>query len=784
MRKTITSVTIALLMLAGSPFSIHLNAANEKSVTTVRIIPEPLKMTQGKGTFILNTNTRFYVKGEGAKTVALFFASKIKYSTGYDLQFAEKPGKGIISLVIGKTKLGNEGYTLHVSDQVKAEAQTPQGLFYAMQSFMQLLPPQIESKTIQNGIKWEAQAVNITDKPRFDYRGIMLDVCRHFMPAEDVKRQIDVLSLFKINNLHWHLTEDQAWRVEIKKYPKLTEIGAWRTEGDGSRYGGFYTQEEIKDVVAYAKERFVNIVPELEIPGHELAAIAAYPWLSCREEQITPRIIWGVEDIVMCPGKESSFQFLQDVINELVPLFPGSQFHIGGDESPRDEWSKCPLCQQRIKDLGYKDEKGSSKEAQLQSYVVSRVEKMLNAHGKSIIGWDEILEGGNLNKSATIMSWRGEHGGIDAAKADHHVIMTPSSHGMYIDQFQGDPKVEPVAIGGYTTLARTYGYDPTPAALVKEKKEHYILGVQCNLWSEYMYTVDIMEYRLYPRALALAEIGWTQLNRKNFNAFAQRVDEDAAVRLQEHKINFHIPLPEQPNGSCNYVAFTDQTSVTLKTTRPEKIVYTLDGTTPTVNSNVYTEPLKFTESATIQTATVLPCGIMSPIRVIRVVKESLSPAVQKTDVTPGLNLRVAYGTFMHTADFAYVKNWKTKTIERINEIRTQTSVPGNVRNVKDYAAVAEGFIKIPEDGVYYFSSNNAEVWIDGVKIVDNDRDPVKKASRNDGSRALKKGLHAIKVVFLGHINGGYPTYWDDGHVLYRSSTDSKFKVVTPDMLFK
>ena len=354
----------------------------------------------------------------------------------------QETASNAIALLIDESVEHEEGYTLEVTkDKVTAKARTPQGLFYAMQSFLQLLPAEVESSTTVDGMAWVAPCVNIQDAPRFGYRGVMLDPCRHFIPVENVKKHIDVLALFKINRLHWHLTEDQGWRIEIKKYPKLAEIGSKRIDGEGTEYGGFYTQEEIKEIVAYAAERFITVVPELEIPGHELAAIAAYPELSCKGDSITPRIIWGVEDIVMCPGKEETFRFLEDVIAEMIPLFPGTYFHIGGDECPKSSWKQCPLCQKRIREEGLKNEE------ELQSYVIRRIEKVLNGHGKRLIGWDEILEGG-LAPSATVMSWRGEAGGIAAANMDHDVIMTPGSGGMYIDHYQGDPKIEPVAIGG------------------------------------------------------------------------------------------------------------------------------------------------------------------------------------------------------------------------------------------------------------------------------------------------------------------------------------------------
>ena len=585
----------------------------------INIIPTPQSLVQHDGFFRLGSNTAIAAASPEAKTVAEFFAAKMRTATGLNIQVAEK-GNIQLSVDPSLDVANDEGYTLDVTkDGAVVVAKTAQGLFYGMQSFLQLLPAEIESPSKVNGIAWQAPAVSIKDAPRFGYRGIMLDPCRHFMPVENVKKYLDVLSLFKMNRMHWHLTDDQGWRIEIKKYPKLTEIASKRIDGEGTEHSGYYTQEEIKEIVKYAADRFITVVPELELPGHEMAAIAAYPNLSCKGEQGTPRVIWGVEDIVMCPGKEDMFTFLQDVIDEMVPLFPSEYFHIGGDECPKISWKNCPLCQKRIKEEGLKADSKHSAEERLQSYVIQRMEKYLATKGKKIIGWDEILEGG-LAPSATVMSWRGEDGGIAAALMDHTVIMTPGGNGMYLDAYQGDSKIEPVTIGGYTLLEKTYSYDPIPDTLVAMGKSNYILGVQGNTWSEYMYDEAKRDYMVFPRILAVAEIGWTNLDRKDYKDFERRI-ENAYVRLDGHAINYHIPQPEQPNGSCNFVAFTDKASLEFKTTRPIKMVYTLDGSEPTPASTAYTAPIEITETTTLKIASVLPSGKMSPIRTIQVEKQ-------------------------------------------------------------------------------------------------------------------------------------------------------------------
>lgn len=782
MRKLLVSLCAVGLSLVGLS-SCGGSAEEVKSYNQgINIIPAPVSLQQKEGAFKLGTSTKIYASSPEAKVVGEFFASKLNQATGFNVAVVgEEPSSGISLLIDSSLDMGDEGYSLDVeSKNVVVKAKTAQGLFYGMQSFLQLFPAEIESPTVVSGIVWKAPAVSIKDEPRFGYRGIMLDPCRHFMPIENVKKYIDVLSLFKINRLHWHLTDDQGWRIEIKKYPKLTEVGSKRIEGEGTEHSGFYTQEEIKEVVRYAADRFITVVPELELPGHEMAAIAAYPNLSCKGEPGTPRIIWGVEDIVMCPGKEDMFEFLEDVIDEMVPLFPSEYFHIGGDECPKTSWEKCPLCQARIRKEGLMGDKEHTAEEKLQSYVIQRMEKYLATKGKKIIGWDEILEGG-LAPTATVMSWRGEAGGIAAALMDHTVIMTPGGNGMYLDAYQGDPKIEPVTIGGYTPLSKTYGYDPIPDTLKTLGKENFILGVQGNTWAEYMYTEEKRDYMIFPRILAVAEIGWTPLDRKDYKDFERRI-ENALVRLDGHGINYHIPLPEQPDGSCDFVAFTDKATLAFKTSRPVKMVYTLDGSEPTPNSTAYTNPIEVTETTTLKIASVLPSGKMSKPRVITVEKQALAPAKEVKSKTPGLKMEVTDGMYLNVDQLAGAKTWKSAPCKELRALTSYVKTDESMRGVKQYAAVATGYVEIPEDGVYFISSDNEEVWIDGKLLVNNGGE-VKRFSRHDTSAALAKGLHEIKVVFLGHIIGGWPSNWNDGSVKLRKADAKEFTPITAEMLF-
>ena len=779
-----TLMGLAGLTMAGF---MLLSCNTEVKEANYQIIPLPqeISVMDQAAPFILSNGTKImYPEGnEKMQKNAEFLASYIKDLTGKSLAVqAGTDGKGII-LQLGGNAENPEGYQLKVtSDQVVISGPTEAGVFYGIQTLRKSIP-------VAQGVDIALPAVEINDYPRFSYRGAMLDVSRHFFPVDSVKRFIDMLALHNINRFHWHLSEDQGWRIEIKSRPELTEIGSKRAETvighnsgkyDGKPYGGFFTQEEAKEIVAYAAERFIAVIPELETPGHELAAISAYPELSCKGQPTTPRIIWGVEDIVMCPGKEDMFKFLEDVVEEMVPLFPGTYFHIGGDECPKSSWKNCPACQARIKAEGLKTDKNHTAEERLQSYVIQRMEKMLAKHGKKIIGWDEILEGG-LSPEATVMSWRGEAGGIASALQDHDAIMTPGGNGMYLDTFQGDSKIEPVSIGGYTLLEKVYSYNPVPDTLVTLGKDKHIKGVQANHWSEYMYNTDIMEYRMYPRMLAVSEIAWTPLDKKDYKDFERRIN-NAYVRLDGHDVNYHIPQPEQPNGSCNFVAFVDSTSLTFKTTRPETMVYTLDGTDPTPLSTQYTEPIKVTETTTLKIRTVLPSGKMSPVRNITVEKQALAPAKVVEKTTPGLKMKMADGTFFKASELNKATEWKEMTVKSLRDIRSQVESTESMRGVKQYGAIATGYVDIPEDGVYYFTTNNDEVWIDGKLLISNEGE-VKRFSRNDKSVALAKGLHELKVVFLGHIIGGWPSLWDDASISIRKADQEKFTPIKPEQLF-
>lgn len=448
---------------------------------------------------------------------------------------AGKKSTAAIHFFIDKN-LSAEAYRLQITaKQTQIASQHGAGAFYAVQTILQLLPASVSG---DQPIITSLPLCTIEDSPRFGYRGLMLDVARHFFTVDEVKRFIDVMATYKLNTFHWHLTEDQGWRIEIKKYPLLTQVASIRKESmvgafkdqkfDKTPYGGFYTQDQIREVVAYAAKKYITIVPEIEMPGHSQALLSAYPQFGCNPDKIYEvRTKWGISEDVLCP-REETFTFIEDVLTEVMDLFPGTYIHIGGDECPKTQWKESRFCQNLIKKLGLKDEH------ELQSYFIRRVDKFITSKGRRLIGWDEILEGG-LSPNATVMSWRGVKGGMEAAKQQHDVVMSPNSH-FYLDYYQGEPKGEPLAIGGFLTLAKCYSFEPElPELTAAEAK--YIKGVQANVWTEYIATFSHVEYMTYPRALALAEVGWSTKGTKDFPSFLERVKQHLPV-MDSRKINY------------------------------------------------------------------------------------------------------------------------------------------------------------------------------------------------------------------------------------------------------
>lgn len=611
-----TLLCAALLALATNTFA--------QTDANFGIIPAPVTVKKTTGVFVLDKTT--VLISDDAKNADLLNAF-IVTKGGFALRETKTAaGKSIVLTAKGAEKLPAEGYQISITPKGVKVVGKGAGLFYGVQSLMQLMPEKKDGKII-------LQDVEINDYPRFKYRGLHLDVCRHFFPVSFVKKYIDMIAAYKLNTFHWHLTDDQGWRIEIKKYPKLVSVGGTRPGSIAGNYPGtggndyneikgYYTQDEVKQVVAYAASKYVTVVPEIEMPGHASAAIAAYPELSCfpnRDTHIgkdTPwagtkkgKLVqqnWGVFDDIFVPT-ENTFKFLENVLDEVVALFPSKYIHIGGDEAPKTYWKESEFCQKLIKEKGLKDEHG------LQSYFISRMEKYLNNKGRSIIGWDEILEGG-LAPNATVMSWRGEAGGIEAAKQHHDVIMTPGSAGLYIDHKQSNSPDEPLSIGGYAPYTKVYQYDPTPKELTDEEKK-YIVGVQANLWTEYIETPEKVWYHVLPRLFSLSEIAWTPLARKDMKNFVEQRVPVHLARLDKTNTNYWVPTPlGQPTDTVR----AEVTTVALKApVEGAKIFYTLDNYRPNETAFLYTAPFKVQVPAgtkkVLKTIVIAPSGKRSVV---------------------------------------------------------------------------------------------------------------------------------------------------------------------------
>lgn len=571
----------------------------------IHVIPEPVQIESTGGGVVIDGSTKIFVSSDNPeiKRIAQMFKMQFERSSGFKLNLKEIKNEiptGGIFFGISDLQLPKEGYQLKVSeDGVRVLGKDLAGLFYGMQTLKQLLPPEVESQRIVAPQQWSLPVVTITDYPRYDWRGLHLDVARHMSSVEFVKAYLDNMALHKLNTFHWHLTDDQGWRIEIKKYPKLTEIGAWRAETlvghagsevyDGKRYGGFYTQEEIKEVVSYAADRFITVVPEIEMPGHASAAVASYPELGVTGKRPNVVTEWGVF-LDIFGVEDNTFEFLEDVIDEVVELFPSEYIHIGGDEAWKDQWEASSSVQAKIKELGLKDEH------ELQSWFITRMEKYINSKGRQIIGWDEILEGG-LAPNAAVMSWRGEAGGIAAAQEKHFVVMSPGSH-MYLDHYQGDPRFEPLQIHGFTTLEKLYSYNPTPDELTEEEGK-YIMGAQANVWSEYLPDSEKIEYVVFPRLAAHSEVVWSPIERKDWSIFKTKIPSQLQ-RYTYRGINYarsiyHVTYQQDP------IPNTDRISVSLLNQWGlAEMRYTLDGSEPDVSSELYQTPLELKEGAVLK----------------------------------------------------------------------------------------------------------------------------------------------------------------------------------------
>ncbi|WP_394774883.1 family 20 glycosylhydrolase [Flavobacterium sp.] len=645
-----------------------------------------------------------------------------------------------------------EAYKITITPKKIIVTGSEEGLFYAVQSLLQLLPNKPKNQEIK------LPCVTIEDEPRYSYRGLHLDVCRHFFSIDVIKDFIAQMSSYKLNNFHWHLTDDQGWRIEIKKYPKLTEVGSKRAQTlvgnkferspmffDGNSYGGFYTQEEIKDVVKFAEAHYVNIIPEIEMPGHATAAVTAYPNLSCFPDRPYKVIeSWGVFEDIFCAGKEETFTFLEDVLTEVIALFPSKYIHIGGDECPKARWKICPNCQKRIKDLGLKDEH------ELQSYLTTRIEKFLNAHGRQILGWDEMLEGG-LAPNAAVMSWRGESGGISAARQKHLVVMNPEQI-LYLDYNQGYSPQEPLTVGRLITVDKIYNYNPTPVDSLSVDEQKYIWGVQSNLWSEYLTSSAKLNYQLYPRMFALAEIAWTEPKNKNYNNFVLNRMPYHLEKLEEQKRLYKVPTPF---GSTETALIASKYILNLKPTiKNGQIFYTIDGYNPDETAELYEKPVTINipkgEYRIIKTVQISPSGRRSSINKILVRNPDLKSALAIKPAKKGLKFDYYTGTlFQQVQDLELAKPVNSGIFEGAISSEKWKSKTERYIGLK-----FDGYINIPETGNYTISTlsdDGSKLFIDNELVVNNDG--IHWLNEAYGAVKLEKGFHKIYINYFDQIGG-------------------------------
>ncbi|MBO9619238.1 MAG: family 20 glycosylhydrolase [Niabella sp.] len=610
-----------------------------KAQQPISIIPQPVVLQQTPGVFILDETVRVEApaNNKAAADVARYFGNYIKQLSGYDVNNKSTAKNKTIRFRIAPVdQAGTEGYSISVAPtKITIQANQAKGLFYGVQSLMQTLPAIRTNQTLR------IPCMEILDYPRFPWRGMMLDVSRHFFGPELIKEFIDLMAAYKMNVFHWHLVDGAGWRIEIKKYPKLTQQAAWRISDYGkpwnwadiqfnadrnkATYGGYYTQQQIKEIVAYAAQRYITIVPEIEMPGHSEAALATYPQYSCVPPAASfnePGNFYGrTAHANYCPGNDSAFVFLQNVLREVMALFPSKYIHVGGDEVDKTTWKHCERCQRRMQSEGLKNVE------ELQSYFIRRMEKFLLANGRKLIGWDEILEGG-LAPEATVMSWRGESGGIKAAQMNHDVVMSPGSP-LYFDHYQGDPETEPLAFGGFNTLKRVYNYDPVPSEL-NPNEAKYILGAQANLWTEQIQTYDHVEYMILPRMLALAEVVWSPKASRNWQSFNQRLQpqlmgfDQKGIRYSKGNFKVDI-LPEIQDGKLK---------VRMETENEAGVIYyTTDGSDPGTGSQRYEQPIAIDRSMTLKAGIAINNSMVK-----------LRPAQQVFTFNKATGKTVQYGT--------------------------------------------------------------------------------------------------------------------------------------------
>jgi hexosaminidase len=705
-------------------------------IKTVQIIPQPVQVKQFENKYF--KVSRFVVQSDPAlQNINEYFNLTLQNILYLPVEDSSGIETGIINLSLDKTFKYSEGYRLDISNNmITIKGRDLPGVFYGIQSLLQLI-----SANRQKNKEIDLPILSITDYPRFEWRGMHLDVSRHFFSKEFIKKYIDVLAMHKLNIFHWHLTDDQGWRIEIKKYPKLVKLGAWRKgtgmeewtyfvepkTDSGPNYGGYYTREDIREIVAYAADRFVTIIPEIELPGHSWSALYAYAEYSCSGKP------WKKPDDVVfefsdpfCAGNDKTFEFFENVLSEVIELFPSEYIHIGGDEAKKIPWEHCPKCQQRMKTENLHDVK------ELQSYFIKRIENFVRSKGRKIIGWDEIMEGG-LAPGAAVMSWRGEQGGFTAARAGHPVVMVPSEY-LYFNRAQIDEKA---GIGGLTALERVYNYNPLPDSLSKEQM-HNIMGAQAALWTENVYTEQQAEEKTLPRLSALSEIVWAPEDRKDWYSFMSRLDNHL-VYLETFGYNYFVPPPFHLEDDL----FIEHEFVVMlqKPYSSAKVHYTLDGSTPTEQSPVYSEPIVLNTDTHIKALTIMPSGKYSRVQTAIYKKGILQDGVPESNFTHCIKMKLLTGVIQSLDDISTLNEIGSSVVQKIE-------IPANVPE-DHFALVFEGYINVLANGIYTFyteSDDGSRLFINHQLVIDNDG--IHAPQQINGKAALKKGFHRLRIEFF------------------------------------
>ena len=738
------------------------SCSHEVKVKEISLLPLPGEIQQTEGNFVLKNNAKIGYSDPSLEPAAGYLAEMLSTATGYS--FKTVSGKGDISLHNGTTGEKAGAYALRIAEgQVEIKGNGYSGVVSGIETLRQLFPAQIESKKVVKNVDWAVPNVSITDVPRYEWRGLMLDVSRHFYDKEEVKEFLDLMSLYKMNKFHWHLTDDQGWRIEIKKYPLLTEKGAWRTfnkhdrgcmdlakeqdntdyeipveklriEKGDTLYGGFYTQADIKEIVSYAAVRGIDVIPEIDMPGHMLAAVGNYEGLACTDE-----VGWGTTfSSPMCPGKDKAIEFCKDVYREIFDLFPYKYVHIGGDEVDKTNWKKCPDCQARIKENHLKSE------AELQSWFNHQMENFFTENGKEMIGWDEIIEGG-LSKTSTVMWWRSwsKDASKQATAHGNKVIYTPNAP-FYLD-YQQDKK----------SVVNIYNYNPELEGMTDAQKE-LIMGVQGNIWCEWIPSRERMLYMATPRMLAIAELGWSNPVQKDWEGFKERMS-DQFERLNVMDINYRIPDLE---GFNHDNVFTDEGILAISCLDPSaQIHYTTDGSMPTLESPKYEDTIRVKETTEFTFRTFRANGKKGDFVKTRFIKSDYSPAVQVAPSTPGL--KAVWHEFRGNS-CGEITTGAINGSYRIEDVVIPKRVKGNI------GLVITGYIKAPKDDIYTFallSDDGSYLKIDKEMVVDNDGPHAPREIISE--KAMKAGYHPIEVRYFDH-NGGtlqLQVYGSDGQLI-------------------